>query len=75
MDVMYDLGEHPTEERIKEMILQVDNNADGVIDFDEFTCLMVKHIKDIEDSPEELVLVFKRFDKDGDGIINANDLM
>ena len=56
------------------MILEIDYDADGMIDFDEFTCLMVKQIKDVEDSEEELVIVFKRFDKDGDGLINALDL-
>ena len=73
--VMNALGEHPTLERILEMILEIDYDDDGMVDFDEFTCLMVKQMKDVEGSEEELVAVFKRFDKDEDGEIGANDLM
>ena len=40
--VMASMGEFPTEERILEMINEIDYDADGLVDFDEFTCLMVK---------------------------------
>ena len=73
--VMASMGEYPTEERILEMINEIDYDADGLVDFDEFTCLMVKQIKDVENAEEELVVVFKRFDKDGDGQIDSIDLM
>ena len=75
MNVMHALGENPTRERVEEMILEIDYDADGMVDFDEFTCLMVKQIKDVEGQEEELVTVFKRFDKDEDGLIGAIDLM
>ena len=72
---MNDLGEYPTPERIQEMIAEIDYNADGKVDFEEFTCLMVKQMKDVDESlEEELVTVFKRFDDDGDQMIGPEDL-
>ena len=46
-----------------------------MIDFDEFTCLMVKQMRDVDCAEEELVAVFKKFDKDEDGEIGHEDLM
>ena len=64
--VMNELGEYPTHERVLEMVKEIDYDCDGMVDFDEFTCLMVKQMRDVDNSEEELVTVFKRFDKDGD---------
>ena len=69
------LGENPTEEDLKKMVKEIDYNDDGLVDFDEFTCLMVKQMKHVDDTlEEELETVFKRFDKDGNGVIDAEDL-
>ena len=55
------------------MIEEVDENGDGEIDFNEFCGLMVNQLKQAEPE-EELVEVFKMFDKDGDGRITVGDL-
>lgn len=56
--VMNTLGEFPTPERIEQMIKEIDYDSDGLVDFEEFTCLMVKQMKDVDSSEEELVMVF-----------------
>ena len=73
--VMQGLGESPTPERIDELIKQIDYNDDGEVDFDEFVCLMVKTLNDADKAEEELVEVFRKFDKNGDNVIDPQDLM
>ena len=69
------LGENPSPEDINKMVAEIDYNNDGLVDFNEFTCLMVKQMKHVDDTlEEELETVFKRFDKDGNGVIDAADL-
>ena len=72
---MQGLGETPTPERIDQLIGEIDYDGDGEVDFDEFVCLMVKTLHDADKAEEELVHVFQKFDKNGDGEINAEDLM
>ena len=72
--VMQGLGENPTPERIDELIGEIDYNNDGEVDFNEFVVLMVKTLNEADKAQEELVEVFMRFDKDGDGEISAQDL-
>ena len=57
------------------MIKKIDYNQDGECDFDEFVCLMVMTLAKADHEEEELVTVFKRFDKNGDGEICASDLI
>lgn len=55
------------------MIKEVDVDNNGEIDFEEFCGLMVKKMKESEPE-EELVEVFKIFDKDGNGKVDMYDL-
>lgn len=71
--VMRTLGQNPTDAEIEIIIKEVDINGDGDIDFEEFCGLMVKKMKESEPE-EELVEVFKIFDKDGNGRIDIYDL-
>ena len=48
-NVMNALGENPTPERILEMIAEIDYDSNGIVDFDEFICLMVKQMKDVDE--------------------------
>ena len=73
--VMTALGEKISTTKLDEMVKQIDYDDDAELDFDEFTCLMVKRNAENQNIEEELVLVFNRFDKDGDGEIGVQDLM
>ena len=65
-------GFDPTEEDLKDMIRNVDTNANGAIDFNEFIEMMVKgRAHSVED---DVVHAFKVFDRDGDGLISEEEL-
>ena len=65
-------GFDPTEEDLKDMIRNVDTNANGAIDFNEFIEMMVKgRGHSVED---DVVHAFKVFDRDGDGLISEEEL-
>ena len=72
--VMSALGEQATPAKIDELVEAVDFDHNQHIDFNEFICLMVKKLTEGNDAEEELVTVYKRFDKDGDGEIGLDDL-
>jgi len=47
-NVMKSLGQNPTEEEVERMIVEIDYNGDGEVDFEEFLMLMVKQLKAAE---------------------------
>ncbi|KAJ3016660.1 UNVERIFIED_CONTAM: hypothetical protein HDU68_012098 [Siphonaria sp. JEL0065] len=71
--VMRSLGQHPTDEELKDLMNEVDEDGNGSIEFNEFLLLMARKLKDA-DSEEELKSAFKVFDKDGNGFISAEEL-
>ena len=71
--VMRALGQNPTDAEVTEMIKEVDIDGNGEVDFDEFCGLMIKKMNENEPE-EELVEVFKIFDKNNDERIDAEDL-
>ena len=64
-------GFNPAEEELCEMIRNVDTNANGAIDFNEFIAMMVMRGPNNED---DVAHAFKVFDRDGDGLITADEL-
>ena len=64
-------GFDPTEEDLRDMIRNVDTNANGAIDFAEFIDMMVKRRDCLED---DVAHAFKVFDRDGDGLISEEEL-
>merc|ERR1711892_658152 len=69
--VMRTHGFDPTEEELTDMIRNMDTNANGAIDFNEFIDMMIKRGACIED---DVAHAFKVFDRDGDGLITAEEL-
>jgi len=73
--VLTELGDAPTDEEIEEMILLVDANGDGEIDFDEFLTLMrLRMGEDGDDNEQKLRDVFDVFDADGSGAIDRDEM-
>ena len=70
---MRSLGQNPTEEEVSKMIEDADDDHSGTIDFYEFCNLMAKRIKETEQD-EELIEVFRLFDKNDDETIDWRDL-
>ena len=55
------------------MLNEVDTDGNGSISFDEFLALMARKMKDT-DTDEEMVEAFKVFDRDGNGLIQKDEL-
>lgn len=69
--VMRNHGLNPTEDELKDMIRNVDKNSNGAIDFNEFIEMMLRRDSKCE---EDVVHAFRVFDRDGDGLISAEEL-
>ncbi|XP_066369148.1 calmodulin-like [Miscanthus floridulus] len=71
--VMKSLGQNLTGSKLQDMIMEVDADGNGTIEFPEFLNLMAHKLKDT-DSEEEVKEAFEMFDKDRDGYISAAEL-
>ena len=71
--VMRSLGQDPTDDELRDMIQEVDDDGNGTIDFGEFVKMMQKKEQDLT-KEEELQRAFAMFDKDGNGLISAAEL-
>lgn len=71
--VMRALGQNPTETELQDMIMEIDNDPNGQIDFNEFCSMMAKQMRET-DTEEEMREAFKIFDRDGDGFISPAEL-
>lgn len=71
--VMRSLGQNPSDEEVRQMIEEVDEDKSETIDFKEFLGLMARKMKET-DAEDELLEAFKVFDKDGNGKISAHEL-
>lgn len=69
--VMKNHGLNPTDDELKDMIRNVDKNSNGAIDFNEFIEMMLRRDSKIE---EDVLHAFRVFDRDGDGLISAEEL-
>lgn len=73
--IMKQLGQSPSADELQIMLNSVDANANGVIDFDEFCCLMRDYLYGEQPSHEqEMMETFKVFDRDGNGFITTEEL-
>ena len=70
---MRSMGQNPTEDELLALVMEVDINGDGTIDFDEFVGMMKKKANKA-DQESDLMDAFKIFDKDRDGFIDLKEL-
>ena len=73
LPALQSIGFNPSKADIKRLIDAADNDNDGMIDYanQEFVALL----EELEDEPYNQVLeAFEYLDKDGDGIITADEL-
>jgi len=74
-NILKKLGQSPSNDELKDMINEVDQDGNGKIDFEEFCSMMAKTSKAGNSSNEdELKEAFKVFDKDGNGKISHEEL-
>lgn len=72
-DLLKALGENPTQDELQKMILEIDEDRSGKIDFKEFLELYSRRVED-PDTEEDLIEAFKLFDSDGSGKISPKEL-
>ncbi|KPM07532.1 calmodulin-like protein 3 [Sarcoptes scabiei] len=71
--VMRSLGQRPTDAELKNMVIMVDQDGNGTIEFNEFLHMMSKKMKET-DKDTELKQAFRVFDRNGDGFISPPEL-
>ncbi|KAL4238659.1 hypothetical protein ACF0H5_003366 [Mactra antiquata] len=71
--VMRSLGQDPSEDELLDIINEIDEDGNGLIEFDEFVTLMSKQFAQ-EGSEKDIMEAFKVFDPDNLGYILASDL-
>ena len=62
-----------SDEELKEIIAEMNLKGNGDINFENFVSIINRREKDL-DNEEEVLKAFRLFDKDGNGLININDL-
>ena len=67
------IGQKPSMDEINSMIKEVDLNSDGKIELEEFITLMMKNNPDSQQE-EEVINAFRVFDKEGNGLIQTDEL-
>lgn len=82
--VFRSLGYNFTPQNIQEMLLDIDKDADDALNFEEFCSLLKKQEEKINKGEDELIDAFRGrllchmirsvFDRDGNGVITAEEL-
>merc|ERR1711872_54252 len=73
LGVMRAMGQNPTEDELLNMILEVDLDGNGTIEFPEFLELMKQKACE-DDDADTIREAFKIFDRDKDGYISTKEL-
>lgn len=66
-------GAMPSDEEMKTIIAEFDNNGNGMLEFEEFVRLMESRKKTTNDL-DDLAHAFKLFDMDGNGVLDSAEL-
>ena len=72
-DVLQSLGQLPTSGEVLAMLREIDGDANGTIEWNEFLTMMASKLKNV-DTSEEIAEAFKAFDLEGSGEISAEVL-
>mmetsp|Transcript_92088 Transcript_92088/g.214030 ORF Transcript_92088/g.214030 Transcript_92088/m.214030 type:complete len:115 (+) Transcript_92088:138-482(+) len=68
------LGQNPTQAELQDVINEVDTESLGKMNFQQFSWVMQRTMKDTDAEEEELIEAFKIFDHDGNGFISSWEL-
>jgi len=73
--VMKLLGQNPSPQQLQQIVLEVDQDGSGTIDFDEFLIMMVMQLEGDkkDDDVEELKEIFRYYDHDDDTFIDFQE--
>ncbi|KAL2016602.1 hypothetical protein VTK56DRAFT_3259 [Thermocarpiscus australiensis] len=71
--VMRELGLHPSNRELQDLINEADVSGDGALSFDEFLAVMSHSAREL-DTEQELLNAFRVFDQDGSGSISSEEL-
>nr|XP_009388414.1 PREDICTED: probable calcium-binding protein CML11 [Musa acuminata subsp. malaccensis] len=71
------LGLKPSTDQLDALIQRADTNANGLVEFSEFVVLVSPELVAAKSpyTEEQLLRLFKMFDRDGDGYITAAELV
>ena len=74
--VMISFGYHASDQELRDILTELDTNHNGVIDYNEFITLLQSHPAKTgeEMRAEDIVEAFRAFDRDGNGLITADEL-
>ena len=70
---MRSMGQNPTEDELLALVMEVDINGDGTIDFQEFLGMMKQKASEA-DQESDLKEAFMIFDRDKNGYIDMKEL-
>merc|ERR1719187_1351730 len=73
LGVLRAMGQNPTEDELLNLVLEVDIDGNGTIEFEEFINMMMKKANEV-DEEADLREAFKIFDRDKDGYISMKEL-
>merc|ERR1712198_162702 len=73
LGVLRAMGQNPTEDELLNLVLEVDIDGNGTIEFEEFINMMMKKAGEV-DEEADLREAFKIFDRDKDGFISMKEL-
>merc|ERR1711997_1046624 len=73
LGVLRAMGQNPTEDELLNLVLEVDIDGNGTIEFEEFLSMMKQKANEV-DEEADLREAFKIFDRDKDGYISMKEL-
>ncbi|CAM9675845.1 unnamed protein product [Choristocarpus tenellus] len=72
-EILWSLGQHPTEDDMANMLQKHDHNGNGTLDYDEFKTLIISKIM-FKNTREEFAVAFRAVNKNKDGALNVAEL-